>query len=472
MVGLVVCLATSGVIFVAAKLGKLDTEKIDASDIQVNKEAEETGEGYTNVALFGIDSRSGELEKGTRTDCIIVASLDNKTKEVRMSSVYRDTLLDIKDGHLQKCNAAYSFGGPTQAINMLNKNLDLDIEKFATVDFAAISEAIDLLGGLDINVKQEEIKYLNKFVGETARVAKKKAKKVTKPGKQHLNGVQATTYARIRSTAGGDFTRTERQRLVIEKIVKKAQKSDLATINKIIDKLLPTIKTNFSAAEILSYAKDFTKYKIVDSSGFPFEKTTDTISGLGSIVIPVTLDKNVQELHKFLYGDESYKPSSEVKTISNAVVARVGQRQAESSANLNSKTYKTAPEDRAQESNKYTPTRSYKNNSYSSGGSTRNNSTTTNNNQSSNQNSNKKPGNSDGSQSNTGNNTGGNNSSGGSTGGNTGGSHSGGNNTGGNTGGSTGGGNTGGGNESGGGSTGGGNTSGGNESGGGEAAEE
>ena len=267
MGSLVLCLAASGVIFVAAKLGKLDTEEIDAADIQVNKEAEETGEGYTNVALFGIDSRSGELEKGTRTDCIIVASLNNKTKEVRMSSVYRDTLLDIKDGHLQKCNAAYSFGGPTQAINMLNKNLDLDIEKFATVDFAAISETIDLLGGLDINVKKEEIQYLNKFVGETARVAKKKAKKVTKPGKQHLNGVQATTYARIRSTAGGDFTRTERQRLVIQKIVEKAQKSDFATINKIIDKLLPTIKTNFSAAEILSYAKDFTKYKIGASSG-------------------------------------------------------------------------------------------------------------------------------------------------------------------------------------------------------------
>ena len=189
------------------------------------------------------------------------------------------------------------------------------------MDFAAISETIDLLGGLDINVKKEEIQYLNKFVGETARVAKKKAKKVTKPGKQHLNGVQATTYARIRSTAGGDFTRTERQRLVIQKIVEKAQKSDFATINKIIDKLLPTIKTNFSAAEILSYAKDFTEYKIGASSGFPFEKTTDTISGLGSIVIPVKLDNNVKELHKFLYDDENYKTSSEVKTISNAVVA-------------------------------------------------------------------------------------------------------------------------------------------------------
>ena len=440
MGSLVLCLAASGVIFVAAKLGKLDTEEIDAADIQVNKEAEETGEGYTNVALFGIDSRSGELEKGTRTDCIIVASLNNKTKEVRMSSVYRDTLLDIKDGHLQKCNAAYSFGGPTQAINMLNKNLDLDIEKFATVDFAAISETIDLLGGLDINVKKEEIQYLNKFVGETARVAKKKAKKVTKPGKQHLNGVQATTYARIRSTAGGDFTRTERQRLVIQKIVEKAQKSDFATINKIIDKLLPTIKTNFSAAEILSYAKDFTKYKIGASSGFPFEKTTDTISGLGSIVIPVKLDNNVKELHKFLYDDENYKTSSEVKTISNAVVARVGQRQAESSSTLNSKTYKITPEDKAQESNKYTPTRSYKNNNSSY----HNNKNSNRNNGNSGTNSNK--------NNNSGNHSG---NTGGSTGGNTGGS------TGGNSGSNTGDGSSesgGGSSESGDGNTGGGSS--------------
>lgn len=458
MGSLVLCLAASGVIFVAAKLGKLDTEEIDAADIQVNKEAEETGEGYTNVALFGIDSRSGELEKGTRTDCIIVASLNNKTKEVRMSSVYRDTLLDIKDGHLQKCNAAYSFGGPTQAINMLNKNLDLDIEKFATVDFAAISETIDLLGGLDINVKKEEIQYLNKFVGETARVAKKKAKKVTKPGKQHLNGVQATTYARIRSTAGGDFTRTERQRLVIQKIVEKAQKSDFATINKIIDKLLPTIKTNFSAAEILSYAKDFTKYKIGASSGFPFEKTTDTISGLGSIVIPVKLDNNVKELHKFLYDDENYKTSSEVKTISNAVVARVGQRQAESSSTLNSKTYKTAPEDKAQESNKYTPTTSYKNNNssyHNNTNSNRNNGNSgTNSNKNNNSNRNNNSGNHSGNTGgSTGENTGGN--TGGSTGGNTGGS------TGGNSGSNTGGGNSesgGGSSESGGGNTGGGSS--------------
>ena len=272
-----------------------------------------------------------------------------------MISVYRDTILDIKDGQLQKCNAAYSFGGPTQAINMLNKNLDLDIQDYATVDFAAIANAIDLLGGIEIDLKPEEIAPLNKFVKETARVAGKKAHTVSEAGLQQLDGVQATTYARIRSTAGGDFTRTERQRLVIEKIAEKAQQSDLATINKIIDELFPTIKTSFTATEILSYAKDFLKYKIGDSSGFPFDKTTATVSGLGSIVIPVDLESNVQELHKFLYDKEGYDPSAEVKNISSAIVARVGQREATDDATLNSQTYTPTAEDKAQEQNVYTP---------------------------------------------------------------------------------------------------------------------
>lgn len=353
--GVLICLAASGVIYAAAKLNKIDTDNsMKSDDIVVNKEAEISAEGYTNVALFGIDSREGDLDKGSRTDCLIVASLDNKTKEVRLASVYRDTLLDIGDGELQKCNAAYSFGGPTQAINMLNKNLDLNIQDYVTFDFAAVAKAIDALGGVEIDVKEEEVQYLNKFLGETARVAGTEAHEVMKSGKQLLDGTQATTYARIRSTAGGDFTRTERQRLVIEKMVEKLQQSKLTTINNIIDEILPTIKTSFSATDILAYAKDFAKYKIVDSTGFPFDKTTDTISGLGSIVIPVTLESNVQKLHKFFYSNETYTTSADVLSISAAVTERVGNRSATDDSTLNSQTYTTASEDQAQEHNSYT----------------------------------------------------------------------------------------------------------------------
>ncbi len=453
--GVFLALAASGVVFAASKLGKLDRKEIPKEDIVVNQEVEEQdlGTGYLNVALFGTDSRSGQLDKGTRTDCIIVASLNKETKEVRMVSVYRDTLLDIKDGQLQKCNAAYAFGGPTQAINMLNKNLDLNIEEYVTVDWGAIANAIDLLGGVEIDVQEVEIKYLNKFVKETAKAAGKKAHKVKKAGVQTLDGVQATTYARIRSTAGGDFTRTERQRLVIEKIVEQAQKSDLSTINKIIDEVFPTIQTSFSIADILYYAKSFTQYKLTENSGFPFDKTTDTISGLGSIVIPVTLESNVAQLHKFLFDKEDYSVSSTVANLSSAIVARVGQRTATDDSTLKQQTYTPTEEDRQQEHQTYETDDDDDKNT--------NNNSSTNNNKTNKTDKNDNNGGSGGNSS-GGNSSGGNSSGGNHSGGNTGGGDTGGGNTGG---GDTGGGNTGGG-DTGGGNTGGGDTGGGNTGGG------
>ena len=322
--GVIICLAASAGFYVTAKLGK---EKIVVNDLE-----EDVGVGYTNFAVFGVDSREGEMEKGTRTDCLIVASLNNETKEVRLVSVYRDSFLDLSDGTLQKCNAAYSYGGAEQAINMLNMNLDLDIQDFVTVDFTAVSDVVDLLGGIEIEIQEEEVQYINEFIDETGAVAGKAANHITTAGLQTLDGVQATTYARIRSTAGSDFTRTERQRRVIEKIAEKAVKSDLVTINKIIDQVFPKIKTSLSITEILNYAKSFAKYKIAETTGFPMEKTTDTIPGKGSIVIPTDLLTNVKMLHEFLYGTVDYQPSAKVQSIDSAIKAELGTSQSDSSA--------------------------------------------------------------------------------------------------------------------------------------------
>lgn len=324
------CLLLALIIYVASIFGKLNTEKIDKNDIIVNEDLDETvGVGYTNFVLFGGDSRSGEVERYLNTDTIIIVSLNNETKEVKMVSVYRDTLLDLTNGKIKKCNSAYSTGGATMAINMLNMNLDLDIRKYVTVDFGAVVELVDMVGGIEVDVSEKEYKEVNKYIDETGRVAGKKAKHLTHGGVQTLDGVQATTYARIRKNVGDDFARTERQRLVIQKVVEKAMKSDLATINKIIDKLFPRIATNFTLTEILSYAKDFTKYKFGETSGFPFEKGSGTIPGRGSSVFPITLKSNVSELHKFLYGTEDYQPSSKVVKISGEIAAIVGNRKAD-----------------------------------------------------------------------------------------------------------------------------------------------
>ena len=175
------------------------------------------------LELIPVTEISGE---GNRTDCIIVASLNNETKEIKMVSVYRDTLLDLSEGTYQKCNAAYSYGGPVLAINMLNMNLDLDIQDYVTVDFGAIADAIDLLGGVDIEVTEEELPYINQYIPETANSAGKSANYLSSAGLQTLDGTQATTYARIRSTAGGDFTRTERQRPCNREKFEKAKSAD------------------------------------------------------------------------------------------------------------------------------------------------------------------------------------------------------------------------------------------------------
>ena len=329
VVGVLVCLVGSAAVYVAAQWSKIDRQEVKADDLIINQEVMEQnknidlGEGYTNIALFGVDSRDGSLGEGNRSDMIIVASLNNETKEIKLASVYRDTLLNLSEGTYQKCNGAYSYGGPTMAINMLNMNLDLDIEDYVTVDFGAISDMIDQLGGVEITIKDEELEAFNKYVTETARVAGKEAHKIDKAGTYLMDGPQATTYARIRSTAGGDFTRTERQRIVIEKAVEKIQKADLLTINSIINEVFPQISTSFTLQEILYYAQAYSQYKLVDNTGFPFEKTTDTISGLGSIVIPQDLTDNVSQLHQFLFGDAGYTPSATVSSISDTITATV-----------------------------------------------------------------------------------------------------------------------------------------------------
>ena len=329
---LIAALFMFGVIYVYAKWSKIDTKAIKAEDIVINEEVkknknDDLGDGFTNVALFGVDSRDGDLGEGNRTDCIIVASLNNKTKEIKMVSVYRDTLLDLSEGTYQKCNAAYSYGGPVLAINMLNMNLDLDIQDYVTVDFGAIADAVDLLGGIEIEVTEEELPYINQYIPETATSAGKAANLLQSAGLQKLDGTQATTYARIRSTAGGDFTRTERQRLVIEKMFEKAKMADIGTLNAIIDKVFPQVSTSFTLPEILKYASAYSEYKLTGNMGFPEDKYTDMLSEIGSVVVPDDLTSNVAKLHEFLFGTVGYSPSSTVQTVSANIAYTASAKQ-------------------------------------------------------------------------------------------------------------------------------------------------
>lgn len=309
----------AGAVFLSGKMERLDTEELDISALEINDEVERKT-GMLNVALFGVDSRDGSLETGARSDTIMIASLDQATGEIKLCSVFRDTLLQQSDGTYNKANAAYAFGGPEAAVAMLNKNLDLDITHYVTVDFNALIDVIDDLGGIELELTEEEVFWTNGYCNETARVTGHQLEELSSAGLQTLNGVQATSYCRIRYTAGDDYKRAERQRTVLQKIAEKAQTANLKTINKIIDDVFDEISTNFTLAEILSYAKDFKSYKLGETTGFPFDLRTDTLGDIGSSVIPNTLESNVLQLHQFLFGsDTAYSPSSTVLMISGEI---------------------------------------------------------------------------------------------------------------------------------------------------------
>lgn len=283
-------------------------------------------EKYTNIALFGVDARNGKLESGTRSDTIMVLSVNNETGECRLVSVYRDTYLNLGNDTYNKCNGAYAKGGPQQAINMLNMNLDLYITDFVTIGFDGLMHVIDALGGVEINVKENEIKHLNNYQASMYATEANPNNlttdyvPVTEAGLQTLSGYQAVAYCRIRAV-GNDFGRTERQRTVLEQVLLKAQSASPSQLNKIAEDVFPLVATSLDLEKITELLGGISKYELVASSGFPFDGniTTGKIGSKGSCVIPLDLQTNVVMLHEYLYPDVDYTPSSVVTECSQKI---------------------------------------------------------------------------------------------------------------------------------------------------------
>ena len=300
-------------------MDKMDTTTLNTDDLNIYKS---TGD-YTNIALFGLDSREGELDGGVQSDCMMIASINNKTNEVKLISLYRDTLLKQENGKYQKANSAYRMGGPAEAIALMNRNLDLDIEKYISVNFNALADIIDALGGIDLDFTEDEIKYTNMYCDETEIVVGRETSRLKGAGTHHVDGIQAVAYTRIRYTSGMDFERTHRQRIVLEKVAKKAQKANFITLNKIVNEVFPMISTSFSSKQILGFAANALNYNLVSTNGFPYQVTTSekvkNHRGV-SFVIPIGLEQNVKQLHQELFNDDSYEASDKVKEIDSDIV--------------------------------------------------------------------------------------------------------------------------------------------------------
>ena len=302
--------------------GKME---IKEDDIIINetvvKAQETTMKGYRNIALFGVDSTSGALTKNTRSDTIMVASINQDTGECKLVSVYRDTYLNLSNDTYNKCNAAYAKGGPEMAINMLNMNLDMNITDFVTVGFAGLTDTVDALGGVYIDVDDAEIKHLNSYQQTMAEDLKRSYTPVSSTGYQLLNGLQATGYCRVRYTAGDDFKRTERQREVLSAIADQAKKASLSQLTATATSVFEETYTSLDLSEITEMLGDVSKYYISETAGFPQEsnRATGTIGSKGSCVIPVSLEDNVKWLHQFLFNDYDYEPSAAVKEYSEKI---------------------------------------------------------------------------------------------------------------------------------------------------------
>ncbi len=293
-------------------------------EIVQEKEEGGTMKGYMNIALFGVDAtKDSQLYKGSRSDSIMIASINMDTGDIKLVSVYRDTYLNIGTDSYQKCNGAYSFGGAEQAVKMLNMNLDMDITNFVTVGYKGLSEVIDGLGGIYIDVDEEEIKHINNYQIGIAEVLKCDYKAVTETGLQLLDGLQATAYCRIRYTAGDDFKRAARQREVIKAIEEQAKKADYATLSKVFNDAIDDIYTSLNEEDILELLKNIANYRIVDEGGFPEEtmRTVANIGAKGSSVIPMDLEANVVWLHQFLFEDENYTVTDSVREYNEQIKA-------------------------------------------------------------------------------------------------------------------------------------------------------
>ncbi|MDO5422536.1 MAG: LCP family protein [Eubacteriales bacterium] len=316
-------------VVIQKKLNSIQIQEIALEEVVINEEVQTDpvlqGETYTNIALFGLDSRTGNLAQAN-SDTIIIASINHDTKEIKMVSVYRDSYLDIGSGTYTKANAAYAYGGPTQAVAMLNSNLDLNITDYISVDMKAMVTIVDALGGIEITVTDEEAGYLNDYCVETTEIYSgetyDRSNDLPGGGTYLMNGIQAVAYTRIRYTAGNDFKRTGRQREVIELIVLKAKSAGLGTLNTIANEVFPMILTSYTPSRLISLGLSLLSYDFGESTGFPFAHKTSS-DGLYNEV-PVTLETNVVQLHEFLFGKTDYAVSATVQDKSYTIMMNTG----------------------------------------------------------------------------------------------------------------------------------------------------
>lgn len=346
-----VLLILSGILFVYAwinrSMDKMNQDTLDSSQIQINSEVKANTDlsqmsGTQVIALVGVDARGvegSELAESMNSDTIILCCIDHDKQEIRMVSIMRDTWMNMAkytDEYYEfdKANSAYNRGGPESMLSMLNTNLDFALTDYVTVNFKALADAIDVLGGLDIEMTNAECVHANNYNREVSEAQGVEYEAIPYDEDlgddysevRHVSGALATSYARIRYGGGDDAKRTSRQRIVINLMVQKL-KQNPTKIPEILDKVMGNVSTSLTKNEILELGMHAVTYTMGTSYAYPFQLCygENVVNALGAdVVIPVTLEFNVRELHEYLYPGLSYEPSAAVTEYSDYIARKSG----------------------------------------------------------------------------------------------------------------------------------------------------
>lgn len=290
----------------------------DISDITTEDSFEEVP-GITNILLIGTDAR--DLNERARSDSIIIATIDNNTKKLKLSSIMRDTFVDIPGYGEQKINAALALGGPELLIKTIKENFNFTLDKYVMVNFWGFEDIIDGIGGIEVDVKDYEIPEINKYIGEVRDV---KSPPLTTPGLQHLDGQQALAYARIRKVGNGSYERTERQRRVLDIVAEKMMDVSVVKYPGLLYDLLPSVKTNIEPLTLLNYAYTVSKFGELKFEQLQIPATELSQGGLyrnKGWVLLTDKEQNGKILNDFIYNDKPYSSEDIDKDHFNSVMA-------------------------------------------------------------------------------------------------------------------------------------------------------
>jgi len=292
-------------------LGRMKRTTIDDKNLEISDKFK-TSDTYTkeyrdvvNIAFFGLDEKVDDIQ---RSDAIMIGTLDPINNKIKITSFMRDSYVDIPDYGYDKLNHAYAYGGPELSIRTINKNFDLNITDYVSVDFSKLESIIDAMGGIDMEMSQTELEHVNNYLDVVYTAAGKTPKHVNfeENGKVHMTGYEALGYTRIRGTLGGDFDRTERQRKVMNEIFNNISNSGVGKLAITMNKLLPFVETSLSNSEILSLGTQVLSMNNTQLEQARFPRDEYSEDSLINGIFYFTFDENIarEEIHDYIFKDK------------------------------------------------------------------------------------------------------------------------------------------------------------------------